>query len=285
MDAEMVALPAYQHTMERLEQAKRTSAAGEEFWLARDLLPILGYDTWRRFDETIERAKQSLRSSGIDPSHHFAETGKMVELGSASQRRVIDYFLSRAACYLLAMNGDPTKAEIAAAQSYFLVQTRRMELSDERTDDEKRLDLREKVSQSAKTVSAVAQKAGVRSQMQGVFHDKRYQGLYGMSLKDLKDFKGLDQRDQLLDRAGLLELSMHEFQMNLAADVITKDSGKSEVRAMQTNLDVARRVRLTVEKSGGTLPEKLPIERPIKELKKLRESGKKITKPPSPSST
>jgi len=279
MSSEIAELPQYRATMEALERVKNTTPEGTEYWLAREILPVLGYETWRRFEDTLERAKKALIGNGVDPSHHFAETGKMVELGSESQRRVTDYFLSRAACYLVAMNGDPSKAEIAAAQAYFLIRTREVELLDERSDEEKRVALREKVSKSVKVVSAVAQQAGVRSQMQGVFHDQRYQGLYGMSLRDLKDFKGLDQKDQLLDRAGLLELSMHEFQMNLAADVISKDVGKSEARAIRTNLDVARRVRVTVEKSGGTMPEKLPVERPIKEVKKQIESGKKLAKP------
>ena len=210
-------------------------------------------------------------------------TGKMVELGSGSQRQLEDCFLSRLACYLVAMNGDPSKPKIAAAQAYFVVQTRQNELAAQQTEDEKRLELREKVTRSAKIVSAVAQQAGVRSQMQGVFHDQRYQGLYGMGLKDLKFFKGLDQKDQLLDRAGLLELSMHEFQINLAADVISKDGKKNETGAIKTNLEVARRVRTTVERSGGTLPEKLPLEKPIKELRKQVGRSKKLAKPANPS--
>ena len=115
-------------------------------------------------------------------------------------------------------------------------------------------------------VSGVAQAAGVRNQMQPIFHDQRYQGLYGMSLKDLKEFKGLNQKDQLLDRAGPLELSMHDFQMKLAADVITKTSIKGEQTTIRTNLEVAKRVRNTVKDSGGTLPEHIPLEPPIKEV-------------------
>ncbi len=247
-----------------------------EYWLAREINVTLGYPNWREFEALLERAGESLRQNGVDPSHHFVLTHKLMEGGKGSQRPGDDYFLSRSACYLIAMNGEPSKPEIAAAQAYFVVKTREKELEDERSDDEKRLELREKVTQSVKVVSAVAQGAGVRSQMQGVFHDQRFRGLYGMSLKDLKGFKGLGEKDQLLDRAGLLELSMHDFQMNLAADVINKSSTKGEQAAIRTNLEVAQHVRRTVEKSGGTMPERLPLEPPIKEVKKRVANQKKL---------
>lgn len=276
MPQEITNLPEYRATMDKLERLKHLSSQGTEFWLARDIYPVLGYPTWREFEDLMERARNALRNNNIDPSHHFGLTHKMVDLGSGSQRRIEDHFLSRAACYLIAMNGDPSKPEIAASQGYFVVQTRAKELEDERSEDEKRLELREKVSQSVKAVSGVAKAAGVRSQMQGVFHDQRYQGLYGMSLKNLKGLKGLDEKEQLLDRAGLLELSMHDFQMNLAADVIERGKAKSEQNAIRTNLEVARRVRETVKESEGTLPEKLPLEPPIKEVKRRIERQKKL---------
>lgn len=282
MGQELEGRPEYRATMERLEAVKRTASSGAEFWLAREIHAILGYPTWREFESVIGRAASALSASDIDSSHHIVLTHRMVEIGSGAQRRTEDYFLSRAACYLIALNGDPSKPEIAAAQAYFVVQTRRQELEDERSDDEKRLELREKVSQSVKIVSGVAQEAGVRSRMQGVFHDARYQGLYGMSLRDLKGFKGLGDKEQLLDRAGLLELSMHDFQMNLAADVISKDTAKSEQRAINTNLEVARRVRGTVLESQGTPPERLALESPIKEVKKRVKGTKKL--PPTNSS-
>ena len=269
--------------MEALDRLKRTSPEGVDYWHARDINITLGYPKWREFLALMERAGESLSKNSIDPSHHFVLTHKMVELGSGSQRQVDDYFLSRSACYLTAMNGDPIKPEIAAAQAYFVVMTREKELEDERSDDEKRLELREKVTQSVKVVSAVAQAAGVRNQMQPIFHDQRYQGLYGMSLKDLKDLKGLQEKEQMFDRAGPLELSMHDFQMKLAADVIAKSNVKGKQAAIRTNLEVAKRVRGTVKESGGTLPEHLPLEAPIKEVRKRVENQKKL--PPIESST
>ena len=278
MSGELTNSPAYRYTMDRLEQLKRASSEGVEFWLAREIHKTLGYPNWREFEGLMSRAQDALRNNGIDPSHHFGLTHKMANIGSGAQRPTEDYFLSRAACYLIAMNGDPAKHEIAAAQAYFVVQTREREIEDERSEDEKRIEVREKVTQSVKLVSGVAQAAGVRSQMQGVFHDQRFRGLYGMSLKDLKNHKGLGPKDQLLDRAGLLELSMHDFQMNLAADVIDKANIKNEQTAIRTNLEVAQRVRRTVESSGGTMPESLPLEPPIKEVKKRIANQKKDQK-------
>jgi DNA-damage-inducible protein D len=277
MSGELSQSPQYRSTMDRLERLKRLTDEGTEYWLAREIHDTLGYPNWREFEGLLERAGEALRQNGIDPSHHFVLTHKVMEGGKGSQQQGDDYFLSRAACYLTAMNGQSSKPEIAAAQAYFVVKTREGELEDERSDDEKRLELREKVTQSVKVVSAVAQAAGVRSQMQGVFHDQRFRGLYGMSLKDVKGLKGLGQKDHLLDRAGLLELSMHDFQMNLATDVISKSTTKGEQAAIKTNLEVAQRVRRTVEKSGGTLPEHLQLEPPIKEVKERLANQKKIS--------
>lgn len=197
-----------------------------------------------------------------------------MEVGKGAQLRGNEYFLSRPACYLIAMNGDPSKPEIAAAQAYFATQTRRTELGESESEDEKRPQLRDKVKRSFKRVSAVAQQAGVRSPMQGIFHDARYQGLYGMSLKDVKRLKGLGDDEQLFDRAGPLELSANDFQMNLAADVIAKERVKGEQQCIQTNRRVAQRVRSTIEDSRATMPESLPLEPPIKEVRKRLSAGK-----------
>lgn len=110
------------------EELKQTNEHGAEYWSARDLQIMLGYSQWRRFDEAVQRAMTSCTQSGNEPSNHFAGVGKMVELGSGSFREVPDYHLSRFACYLIAQNGDPRKPEIASAQKYFAIQTRRQEL-------------------------------------------------------------------------------------------------------------------------------------------------------------
>src|SRR5690606_4288032 len=161
------------------EALKRTNAHGAEYWSARDLQPLLGYTQWRRFEEAIRRGVSSCRQSGNEPSDHFAGAGKMVDLGSGSNREVDDYHLSRFACYLIAQNGDPRKPEIARAQEYFAIQTRRQELSEQMAADIERLEARRQTAEEFKALSGAAQQAGVQSRMFGVFHDAGYKGLYG----------------------------------------------------------------------------------------------------------
>src|SRR5665213_67572 len=121
--------------MERLEALKKYSDLGAEYWLARDIFPTLGYQAWRSFQDVIERAKAACKGNRLDPNKHFVHLRKMMAVGNAAQREGDDYFLSRPACYLIAMNGDPSKVEIAAAQAYFAIQTRRMELEDRKSAD------------------------------------------------------------------------------------------------------------------------------------------------------
>jgi DNA-damage-inducible protein D len=254
--------PEYHSTMERLGAARRETKDGVEFWMSRDMYPILGYATFQNFKSVIDRASAALVSNGQDVSQHVMPTHKVSEAGKDAE----DHYLSRAACSLIAMNGDPTKPEVAAAQAYFVVQTRRMELLDQQAQDSRRLELRDKVTQSFRKISGVAQGVGV--ERQALFHDARYQGLYGMPLRAVKEKKGLSQKDNLLDRAGTLELSANDFQMELAADVITKTGVKGEAAAIAMNKQVAQDVRHTMKVRGATMPENLPIEPPIAEVKK-----------------
>lgn len=281
---DLAAAPAYRETMEKLEKIKHVSARGTDYWRAREIYQILGYAEWRNFEMLIQRAKEASDGVKIPAENHFVATNKMVGLGSGAARRVSDLFLTRWACYLIAMNGEPSKPEIAAAQAYFAVQTRRMELRDQEdaqlAHDERRLELRERVTQSAKRVSRAAANAGVRSSSQGIFHDRRYRGLYNASLKELKQKKGVGDKENLMDRAGPMELSANDFQMNLAAEVIDREKIQDEARAIQRNHDVAVRVRKVIEESGSTLPEDLPIEPPIRVVKqRVKSARKKLPKP------
>jgi DNA-damage-inducible protein D len=170
------------------EDLKLLNDHDAEYWSARDLQPLLGYSQWRRFEDAIKRAQTSCEQSGNDPAYHFAGAGKMIELGKGGQREVEDYQLSRFACYLIAQNGDPRKPEIAQAQKYFAVQTRRQELSEQLAADIERLELRKQTTEEFKALSGAAQQAGVQSRMFGIFHDAGYKGLYGgLSNEHIKD--------------------------------------------------------------------------------------------------
>jgi DNA-damage-inducible protein D len=279
MANDLTVRPKYQSTMADLERVKHTTDSGVVFWFAREINGLLGYPNWREFENVIERAAKAFEGNGIDPSHQIVLTHKLMEVGKGGRYKGTDYFLSRQACYLIAMNGDPAKAEIAAAQAYFAVKTRQMEiLEQQESPDQKRLGARERVSQSFRRVSGVAKDAGV--QRQALFHDARYLGLYdGRGTRDVKTLKRLNETDNLFDYAGALELSAHEFQMNLAADVISKDSVKGEYAAISTNRRVGAHVRATIKNSGGTLPEHLELEEPIKNVKKRLTSQKALPKP------
>jgi DNA-damage-inducible protein D len=280
--ADITVTPAYRSTMERLETLKHVTATGKEYWLAREIYPALGY-TWEGFEGVITRAMDACSGVGIVPGNHFRHTSTMVMLGSGAKRNVVNYFLSRAACYLIAINGDPSKPEVAAAQAYFAVQTRRMEIRDQQegalSEDQRQLELRSRVKTSFKRVSAAAKEAGVRNRMQPVFHEAGYRGLYGAPLRAVRRKKGISEAENILDRAGPLELSANDFQMNLAAEVITREGIRSEQRAIDINETVGARVRKVIEESGSPLPEDLPVEPPIKEIETRVKAGNKLPKP------
>ena len=257
-----------QHTMTHLEELRRKSSGGAEFWFARKIQGVLGYAEWRNFEKVIDRARSSMKTNGVPPSHHIVEVNKMVGAGKGGRPNERDFFLSRAACYLIAMNGDPTKLEIAAAQAYFAVQTRAREIESTLTEDEKRLELREKVKKSFKAVSGAAKEAGVANSKQPIFHNARYEGLYGMSAKGMKTTKGIARADNPFDYMGALELSANDFQMNLATETLHTEDIQGEVKAILKNREVAKKVRKTMIESGSRPPEKLPISEPIKSVAK-----------------
>jgi DNA-damage-inducible protein D len=256
------------------ENLKKANEHGAEFWSARDLQPLLGYSQWRRFEQAIERAISSCKQLENPPENHFAGTGKMVDIGSGSARNVDDYHLSRFACYLIAQNGDPRKPEIANAQKYFAIQTRRQELSDQATADQERLELRKQTSEEFKALSGAAQDAGVQSRMFGVFHDAGYKGLYGGLGHDaIKQRKAIPDKDNLLDRMNATELAANQFRMTQARDKLERDRVQGQAQAIQTHEQVGREVRQAIERIGGTLPEDIPPAEHIKDVEKRLKSA------------
>lgn len=260
------------------EALKLTNEYNAEYWSARDLQPLLGYSQWRRFEQAIERAKASCETSGNNPQNHFAGAGKMVDLGSGSQRPVDDYHLSRFACYLIAQNGDPRKPEIADAQQYFAVQTRRQELSDQAAADVERLELRKQTAEEFKALSGAAQDAGVQSKMFGVFHDAGYKGLYGGLGRDaIKHRKTIPDKDNLLDRMNATELAANQFRMTQTRDKLARGIS-SQTQAIQTHEQVGKEVRDAIKRIGGTLPENIPSAEHIKEVeKRVKHTTPKLT--------
>ncbi len=251
------------------EGLRQTNEHGAEYWSARDLQAVLGYTQWRRFEQAIDRAKTSCEQSGNDPEHHFAGAGKPITGGKGAVQVVPDYDLSRFACYLIAQNGDPRKAEIAQAQSYFAVQTRRQELTDELASDRERLELRKQAGEEFKALSGAAREAGVQSVMFGVFHDAGYKGLYGgMGVARIKDRKAIPEKDNLMDRMNATELAANQFRMTQARDKLARDRVQGQQKAIDTHEQVGREVRAAIQRIGGDLPENIPAAEHIKQVEK-----------------
>jgi DNA-damage-inducible protein D len=254
----------YDIIINNLEQIKKVSKNGGHYWMGREIQQVLGYDKWDKFENVINKAIMACESSGEYPDKHFLQTGKMVSIGSGAQRSLKDYYLTRYGCYLVAMNGDTGKPEIGYAQTYFAVQTRKQEVQDQLTADQRRILLRERVKDANKSLNSTAKKSGV--QKFGVFQDSGYQGLYEMGLADIKKKKGILEKEHLLDRAGRTELAANEFRITQTEDKLIRDNVASEKHAINTHREVGKEVRKTIDKLGGIMPENLPPEEPIKKL-------------------
>lgn len=202
------------------EGIKKIDKNGIEYWSARDLMPLLGYVQWRAFKEVIRRAARACINSGQDVYNHFARSSKMVEIGSNTVRKIINYKLDRYACYLIAQNGDPKKSEIALAQTYFAIQTRKQEIFEQLPDVSKRLFIRSEVSDHNKKLFKTVKQAGVTKF--GLFNDAGYRGLYGTPLSKIEQKKKI-KKGELLDRAGSTELAANLFRITQTDQKLKKD--------------------------------------------------------------
>ncbi len=259
------------------ESLKRLNEHGVEYWSARDLQLCLGYSEWRKFESTIKKAMKSCKQSRNDPKNHFVGADKMVDIGSRTKREVNDYHLSRFACYLIAQNGDPRKPEIAQAQKYFAIQTRRQELSDAEAADLERLEMREQASIEFKALSGAARNAGVQDKMFGLFHDAGYKGLYGgLGVDAIKARKGINPKEQLMDRMNTTELSANQFRMTHTREKLKMENIKNSRDAMEVHEAVGKEVRAAIVKIGVALPENIPAAEPIKNVKKRLKASKPL---------
>ena len=259
------------------ESIKKIDENGIEYWEARELMSILGYVKWQNAEEVIARAAKACINSGQDVDNHFTDVSKMVKIGSDSVRKVRDWKLDRYACYLIAQNGDPNKQEIALAQTYFAIQTRKQEVFEQLSEADKRLFIRGEVTEENKKLFSTAKQAGVKKF--GSFNDVGYRGLYGMRLRDVENKKGI-KKGELLDRAGKTELAANLFRITQTDEKIKKDDVRGDDQASRAHFMVGGKVRQTIKDIGGTTPENLEPERHIKELKSekkkmLKSAGKK----------
>jgi DNA-damage-inducible protein D len=257
------------------EALKHINQHAQEYWSARELQPMLGYSQWRRFENAIEKAMTSCEESGNKKEYHFAASGKPITGGKGAVQLVEDYDLSRFACYLIAQNGDPRKPEIAAAQQYFAVQTRKQELSEQLAADKERLELRKQTAEEFKALSGAARQAGVENRMFGVFHDAGYKGLYGgIGNEAIKQRKGIPEKENLMDRMNATELAANQFRMTQTRDKLAREGIKNQSKAIATHEQVGREVRAAITRIGGTPPEQIPPAEHIKQVEKRIKSAK-----------
>lgn len=259
------------------EELKKCNEHDAEYWSARELQPLLGYKQWRRFEDAIKRAMLSCQQSCNNPEYHFAGAGKPIKGGKGAVQTVDDYHLSRFACYLIAQNGDPRKPEIANAQKYFAVQTRRQELSEAHAADLERLEIRKQASEEFKALSGAARDAGVQDRMFGVFHDAGYKGLYnGLGNEAIKQRKGIAKKENLMDRMDTTELAANQFRMTQTRDKLARERVNNQQQAIQAHEQVGKEVREAIKRIGGTMPENIPAAEHINIVEKRLKTAAPI---------
>ena len=252
-------------TEKDFESIKHIDENGVEFWYARELMIVLEYKQWRRFEQVIERAKEACKNSNISIDDHFADVGKIVRAG-ATNKDIGDIKLTRYACYLIAQNGDSRKKAIALAQTYFAVQTRKQEIT--------RLYTRQNVKDKNKYLFDTAKSTGVKNY--GKFNNYGYRGLYnGETAKDIANRKGISDKEDILDYMSSTELAANLFRITQTDEVLKNKNINNEDDACITHHKVGQAVRQTIKKIGGTMPEDLPT--PTKSAKQIeKEKNKEI---------
>ena len=258
------------------EKIKHINEKGMEYWLAREIARTLEYSEYRHFLPVIERAKEACENSGQIIENHFEEVLDMVGIGSGAQREIEDMELSRYACYLIVQNADPSKEIVALGQTYFAVQTRKQELTELsaykslKSEDEKRLFLRNEMKSHNKKLADAAKNVGVIQPFDyAIFQDHGYKGLYGgLGAKDIHTRKKLKKSQQILDHMGSTELAANLFRATQTEEKLRRENIKGKHRANLTHFEVGKKVRQTIKELGGTMPENLPTAESIKKLAK-----------------
>ena len=261
------------------EDIKHIDEYGNEYWEARELQVALEYSKWENFHKVIKKAMFACDNSKNNVLDHFPEIRKTIEMPKTATKEVLDYKLSRYACYLIVQNGNPKKEVIALGQTYFAIQTRKQELTEKEyyllTEDEKRFYQRNLTKKGNYSLNKAAKNAGVKNFDK--FHNAGYKGLYnGETANDIAKRKGLRYREDILDNMGSEELAANLFRITQTESKLKRDNIKGENKANQTHYNIGKNIRDVIAKNGGTMPEELPT--PDKSLKELeKESKNKLT--------
>lgn len=268
------------YTETLFESIKHINEYGNEFWYARELQNALEYTEWRNFSKVIDKAITACENSENVVSDHFVEVNKTIDMPKTATKDIIDFELSRYACYLIVQNADPRKKVVALGQTYFAVKTRQQELIDNYDsldEDQKRLAIRNEMKEHNKLLVAAAKDAGVESQLDyAIFQNHGYMGLYnGMKAKDIHAHKGLKSGQNILDYMGHEELAANLFRATQTEAKLRRDNIQGKENANKTHYTVGKEVRDTIGRLGGTMPEDLPT--PEKSIKQIEREQKKLT--------
>lgn len=264
-----------EYTEKMFEDIKHIDENGNEYWYARELMKVLEYKEWRKFNKVIQKAMEACNGSNYYILDHFVLEDKMVSIGSNTKRNIKDYKLSRYACYLIVQNCNPRITIIALAQTYFAIQTRKQELSDNEynalTEDEKRIYRRNQVRKGNYNLNKTAINSGVKDLAR--FHNAGYKGLYnGESANDIFKRKKLRYREDILDNMESEELADNIFRIAQTDAKLKRDNVDNEYTANSVHYEIGKIVRKAIKEAGGTMPEDLPT--PNKSLKELEKENK-----------
>ena len=266
-----------EYTERLFEDIKHIDKNGNEFWYARELMPLLEYSKWENFNSVIQKSVLSYNNSNNDDSYWLPEVRKPIITGKGKEEYIKDYKLSRYICYLIVQNANPRKKMVALGQTYFAIQTRRQELSEKEyntlTEDEKRLYQRNLTRKGNYSLNIAAKNAGVKNFDR--FHNSGYKGLYnGETTNDITKRKGLRYREDILDNMGSDELIANLFRISQTEQKLKKDNVSLEKTANETHFNIGKNIREVIIKNGGTMPEELPT--PDKSLKEIERDNFKI---------
>ena len=258
------------YTNNTFDNIKHIDEYGNEYWSARELQKVLEYKDWRNFFKIINKAKEACKNSGFDVDEQLVEVNKLSKRNNNAVANIKDYKLSRYICYLIVQNADPSKEVVALGQTYFAIQTRKQEITEQEydslTDDEKRFYQRKLTKQGNNTLQKIASSVGVKNMAE--FRNAGYRGLYnGESADDIFKRKKLRYREDILDNMNEDELVANLFRINQTKQKLLKDDIQGEFAAKDVHYEVGKKVRRAILDIGGMMPEEMPT--PKKSLKEL----------------
>ena len=259
------------------ENIKHIDEDENEYWYARELQMILEYKKWQKFMNVIDNAKNACEQSKFSVDDHFTQVGKMIELAKGAKRTIVDYKLSRYACYLIVQNANPSKEVVALGQTYFAIQTRKQEITEQEYDslsnDEKRFYQRNLTKKRNYSLNQVAKNVGVKNFSE--FHNAGYRGLYnGETADDIFKRKKLRYREDILDNMNEDELIANLFRISQTKQKLLKNNVQGEKEAKDVHYEVGKKVRKAIADIGGMMPEEMPT--PKKSLKELEREMKQL---------